>query len=152
PLQARLDQCIQADRQRLWRKMQALGDALTQQNTDTPADIAAQAAQRRADQTVQLQAEIDASCAAVALPLQQRPAIVYDDQLPVSAQRAAIAAAIRDHQVVIIAGETGSGKTTQIPKICLELGRGTRGLIGHTQPRRLAARSVAARIADELKS
>ncbi|WP_337230571.1 hypothetical protein, partial [Proteus terrae] len=59
--------------------------------------------------------------------------------------------AIRDNQVVIIAGETGSGKTTQIPKICLELGRGIKGFIGHTQPRRLAARSVAERIAHELK-
>ena len=60
--------------------------------------------------------------------------------------------AIRDHQVVIICGETGSGKSTQLPKICLELGRGIDGLIGHTQPRRIAARSVAARIADELAS
>jgi ATP-dependent helicase HrpA len=78
------------------------------------------------------------------------PAVRYPDGLPVSARRDDIAAAIRDHQVVIVAGETGSGKTTQIPKICLELGRGVRGLIGHTQPRRLAARTVAARIADEL--
>jgi ATP-dependent helicase HrpA len=78
------------------------------------------------------------------------PAISYPAALPVSARREDIAAAIRDHQVVIVAGETGSGKTTQIPKICLELGRGVRGLIGHTQPRRLAARTVAARIAEEL--
>ncbi|WP_372452562.1 ATP-dependent RNA helicase HrpA [Pseudonocardia nigra] len=78
------------------------------------------------------------------------PAISYPEALPVSARREDIAAAIRDHQVVIVAGETGSGKTTQIPKICLELGRGVRGTIGHTQPRRLAARTVASRIADEL--
>jgi ATP-dependent helicase HrpA len=78
------------------------------------------------------------------------PAISYPEQLPVSARREDIAAAIRDHQVVVVAGETGSGKTTQIPKICLELGRGVRGMIGHTQPRRLAARTVAARIAEEL--
>jgi len=78
------------------------------------------------------------------------PAISYPETLPVSARREDISAAIRDHQVVIVAGETGSGKTTQIPKICLELGRGVRGLIGHTQPRRLAARTVAARIAEEL--
>ena len=76
--------------------------------------------------------------------------IVYPPELPVSERRDDIAAAIRDHQVVIVAGETGSGKTTQLPKICLELGRGTQGLIGHTQPRRIAARSVAERIASEL--
>jgi ATP-dependent helicase HrpA len=80
------------------------------------------------------------------------PPIRYPEALPVSARRHDIAAAIRDHQVVIVAGETGSGKTTQIPKICLELGRGVRGLIGHTQPRRLAARTVGARIAEELGS
>ncbi|MCK7676709.1 ATP-dependent RNA helicase HrpA [Corynebacterium sp. CCM 9186] len=78
------------------------------------------------------------------------PAVTFPEQLPVTARRGDIAEAIRDNQVVIIAGETGSGKTTQIPKICLELGRGRRGLIGHTQPRRLAARTVAERIADEL--
>ncbi|SMC25885.1 ATP-dependent helicase HrpA [Andreprevotia lacus DSM 23236] len=76
----------------------------------------------------------------------------FDDNLPVNQKRDEIAAAIRDNQVVIICGETGSGKTTQIPKICLELGRGVNGLIGHTQPRRLAARSVASRIAQELQS
>ncbi|KKK05434.1 ATP-dependent RNA helicase HrpA [Micromonospora sp. HK10] len=78
------------------------------------------------------------------------PAITYPPQLPVSERKDDIAAAIRDHQVVIVAGETGSGKTTQLPKICLELGRGITGLIGHTQPRRLAARTVADRIAEEL--
>ena len=76
--------------------------------------------------------------------------IAYPPELPVSERRDDIAAAIRDHQVVIVAGETGSGKTTQLPKICLELGRGQKGLIGHTQPRRIAARSVAERIASEL--
>ncbi|MFF1685972.1 MULTISPECIES: ATP-dependent RNA helicase HrpA [unclassified Streptomyces] len=76
--------------------------------------------------------------------------ITYPEQLPVSQKKDEIADAIRDHQVVIVAGETGSGKTTQIPKICLELGRGVRGMIGHTQPRRLAARTVAERIADEM--
>ena len=80
--------------------------------------------------------------------------ITYPPELPVSQRRDDIAAAIRDHQVVVLAGETGSGKTTQLPKICLELGRGRGagrgGIIGHTQPRRIAARSVAERIADEL--
>lgn len=78
------------------------------------------------------------------------PEISYPDTLPVSGRRDDIAEAIDNNQVVIIAGETGSGKTTQIPKICLELGRGRRGLIGHTQPRRIAARTVAERIATEL--
>ena len=77
------------------------------------------------------------------------PVISYPD-LPVSARRDEIARAIRDHQVVIVSGETGSGKTTQLPKICMQLGRGVAGMIGHTQPRRLAARSVADRIAHEL--
>ncbi|TCR24330.1 ATP-dependent RNA helicase HrpA [Streptomyces sp. BK205] len=78
------------------------------------------------------------------------PAVTYPEQLPVSQKKDEIAAAIRDHQVVIVAGETGSGKTTQIPKICLELGRGVKGMIGHTQPRRIAARTVAERVAEEL--
>ncbi len=76
----------------------------------------------------------------------------YPEELPVTQRKDDIAAAIRDHQVVIVAGETGSGKTTQIPKICLELGRGRAGQIGHTQPRRIAARTVAERIAEELGS
>ncbi|MBW8091200.1 ATP-dependent RNA helicase HrpA [Streptomyces hygroscopicus] len=80
------------------------------------------------------------------------PAITYPEELPVSQKKDAILEAVRDHQVVIVAGETGSGKTTQIPKICLELGRGVKGLIGHTQPRRIAARTVAERIAEELRS
>jgi ATP-dependent helicase HrpA len=80
------------------------------------------------------------------------PPISYPPELPVSQRKDEIMRAIRDHQVVIIAGETGSGKTTQIPKICLELGRGVAGQIGHTQPRRLAARTVAERIAEELDS
>ena len=78
--------------------------------------------------------------------------ITFPPELPVSQLKDEIADAIQDHQVVIIAGETGSGKTTQIPKICLELGRGVAGQIGHTQPRRLAARTVAERIAEELGS
>ncbi|MEV7013105.1 ATP-dependent RNA helicase HrpA [Streptosporangium sp. NPDC051022] len=78
------------------------------------------------------------------------PPVTYPEALPVSQRRDDILEAIRDHQVVIVAGETGSGKTTQLPKICLELGRGVRGLIGHTQPRRIAARTVAERVAEEL--
>ncbi|HEU5035228.1 MAG TPA: ATP-dependent RNA helicase HrpA [Mycobacteriales bacterium] len=78
------------------------------------------------------------------------PAVSYPDELPVSAHVDDIAAAIRDHQVVVVAGETGSGKTTQLPKVCLALGRGITGTIAHTQPRRIAARAVAERLAAEL--
>ncbi|MCE0767198.1 ATP-dependent RNA helicase HrpA [Pseudonocardia kujensis] len=109
-------------------------------------------ARRSGDGTAQ-QAVADAVAAAEHRLERRRtalPRIAYPAALPVSARREDIAAAIRDNQVVIVAGETGSGKTTQLPKICLELGRGVTGMIGHTQPRRLAARTVAARIAEEL--
>lgn len=99
----------------------------------------------------QLAEQIAAAEALVASRQAAVPTIAYPD-LPVSARRGEIAEAIRASQVVVVAGETGSGKTTQLPKICLEMGRGVRGTIGHTQPRRLAARSVAQRIADELGS
>ena len=92
------------------------------------------------------------SRAAVAVRCAGLPHPKFPEELPVNERRAEIAALIEKHQVVIVCGETGSGKTTQIPKICLELGRGTTGLIGHTQPRRIAARSTAARIAQELES
>jgi len=94
--------------------------------------------------------EVAAAQARLATRLAAVPAITYPAGLPVSERADDIAAAIREHQVVIVAGETGSGKTTQLPKICLSLGRGVRGQIGHTQPRRLAARTVADRIAAEL--
>ncbi|HET6214560.1 MAG TPA: ATP-dependent RNA helicase HrpA [Micromonosporaceae bacterium] len=97
-----------------------------------------------------LAAEVEAARVRVARRAAGVPKLSYPEALPISQRRDEILAAIRDHQVVIVAGETGSGKTTQIPKICLELGRGVRGLIGHTQPRRLAARTVAERIAEEL--
>ncbi|MES2049794.1 MAG: ATP-dependent RNA helicase HrpA, partial [Pseudomonadota bacterium] len=80
------------------------------------------------------------------------PVITYPEELPVSGRRAEIAEALQKHQVIIVCGETGSGKTTQLPKICLELGRGQKGMIGHTQPRRIAASSTAKRIAQELNS
>src|SRR5450756_1276013 len=92
----------------------------------------------------------DARASRIARRLASVPKVTYPEDLPITARKADIAAAIRDHQVVIVAGETGSGKTTQLPKICLELGRGVEGMIGHTQPRRIAARSVAERIAEEL--
>ncbi|MEV6673064.1 ATP-dependent RNA helicase HrpA [Streptomyces sp. NPDC051162] len=100
----------------------------------------------------EIAAEIDQAEGRIARRRAAVPAVTYPDQLPVSQKKDDILAAIRDHQVVIVAGETGSGKTTQIPKICLELGRGVRGLIGHTQPRRIAARTVAERVAEELRT
>ncbi len=95
--------------------------------------------------------------AARSVELRQRrlagvPPAALDPELPITARREEIAAAIRDHQVVVVCGETGSGKSTQLPKICLQLGRGVDGLIGHTQPRRIAARTIAARLAAELGS
>ena len=101
------------------------------------------------EQLQQIAQQLTAAEALVATRKAAVPTITYPD-LPVSDRRDDIARAISEHQVVVVAGETGSGKTTQLPKICLELGRGIRGTIGHTQPRRLAARTVAQRIADEL--
>ena len=102
--------------------------------------------QRRAQQHRAREAAVAARRAALPAP----EALHYPPELPVSERRAEIRDAIRDHQVVVVAGETGSGKTTQLPKICLELGRGVEGMIGHTQPRRIAARSVAERVSEEL--
>ncbi|MFI9080139.1 ATP-dependent RNA helicase HrpA [Streptomyces sioyaensis] len=111
---------------------------------------------RKPDARAAVLAEIAGGIDEAELRVAQRraavPGITYPEELPVSQKKDEILAAIRDHQVVIVAGETGSGKTTQIPKICLELGRGVRGLIGHTQPRRIAARTVAERVAEELKT
>ncbi len=133
-LAANLDQAFNADRHRLRRQLQAL--------------------QKQPDPTREAQwlERFQASCAKVEARRASVPSIRYDDALPIAAKREEIKRAIEGHQVVVIAGETGSGKTTQLPKICLELGRGVRGLIGHTQPRRLAARSVAARVAEEIGS
>ena len=99
-----------------------------------------------------LEKQIAKSVQLRSLRQQQLPKPIFDNDLPVIDRRKEIAKAISDNQVIILSGETGSGKTTQLPKICLELGRGVAGLIGHTQPRRIAARTVATRIAEELKS
>lgn len=106
----------------------------------------------RAAALTEIAADVDKAAARMAERGSRLPKITYPPELPVSQKKDDIAAAIRDHQVVIVAGETGSGKTTQIPKICMELGRGLRGMIGHTQPRRIAARTVAERVADELNT
>lgn len=106
----------------------------------------------RAAVLAEIAQDVDKASARMAERGSRLPEITYPQELPVSQKKDDIAAAIRDHQVVIVAGETGSGKTTQIPKICMELGRGLRGMIGHTQPRRIAARTVAERVADELRT
>ncbi|WP_268237436.1 ATP-dependent RNA helicase HrpA [Bowmanella pacifica] len=130
-LKTLINQCMQIDRHRFMRRLQNLrGD------TQSPA-------------FAELTEQVNQSVNQCQMRRDGLPEIEYPD-LPVSEHREEIAKAISEHQVVIVAGETGSGKTTQLPKICLELGRGVRGLIGHTQPRRLAARSVANRIAEEL--
>ena len=98
----------------------------------------------------QVEADLARSLERVARRRLAVPPLSYPDDLPVAARRAEIKRAIADHQVVVVCGATGSGKTTQLPKMCLELGRGARGMVGHTQPRRLAARTVAARLAEEL--
>ncbi|CAN5742335.1 ATP-dependent RNA helicase HrpA [soil metagenome] len=104
---------------------------------------------RRAAAYAALAAEVATAEERMARRTASVPPVSYPPELPVSQAKDELLAAIRDHQVVVVAGETGSGKTTQLPKICLELGRGVRGQIGHTQPRRIAARTVAERIAEE---
>lgn len=107
---------------------------------------------RKKESLDSLQPAIQQSLAAVQARLDACPKLEYPAELPVVQRREEIVEAIRNHQVVVLCGETGSGKTTQLPKLCLEAGQGMRGLIGHTQPRRLAARNVAQRIAEELHS
>lgn len=135
-LRARLPQLMLRDQHRLRRRIDG-----AQKTRD---------AARRARVAEEIAADVEAAERRVERRRLAVPAITYPAQLPVSKKKDDILAAIRDHQVVIVAGETGSGKTTQIPKICLELGRGVLGSIGHTQPRRLAARTVGDRIAEEL--
>ena len=135
--------CMLADRHGLRRKIRELQDLQksAQSNAAKIDKMLADIVSRIAKSHERFQARLKA------LPKPE-----YELDLPVTARKDEIKAAIEKHQVVIVCGETGSGKTTQLPKICLELGRGVSGLIGHTQPRRIAARSVASRIAQELKS
>jgi ATP-dependent helicase HrpA len=137
--EAQLPQCMLADRHALQRKLRDAHDAL---KAGKPADRI----------LTDVAAKIEVSSRRYAARKASLPKPDFGQDLPVNQRKDEIAAAIAKHQVVIVCGETGSGKTTQLPKICLELGRGVAGLIGHTQPRRIAARSVASRIAQELKS
>jgi ATP-dependent helicase HrpA len=136
-LEAALQNTMQADRHRLRNRLRSIRK-LEEQGREFDRSLQ------------QLLEEIEASTKRWQQRAAAAPPISYDSQLPVVTRKDEIAAAIRDHQVVVVCGETGSGKSTQLPKICLELGRGVSGLIGHTQPRRIAARSVAARLAEEL--
>lgn len=138
-LLAQLPHCMQMERSVLRKRLHKAQNRLRQGQPIT-RDLS------------EIAASVQASSARYAARLALVPQISYPEDLPVSARREEIAAAIARHQVVIVCGETGSGKTTQLPKICLQLGRGVAGLIGHTQPRRIAARSVASRIAQELQS
>ena len=133
---ARLEDLTAYDREHLGRRLERV-----RRTTD---------ARKRAAELQGVAAAVEQAERRVEVRRNAVPEITYPEELPVSQLKDEIAAAIRDHQVVVVAGETGSGKTTQIPKICLELGRGVHGMIGHTQPRRLAARTVAERIAEEL--
>jgi ATP-dependent helicase HrpA len=149
-----LASCMLADRHGLRRKIKEAADlqkSVGEQSVNEKlADEKSQSKKQR------LLAEITQKIRVSQQKYQQRlaqlPKPEYPLELPVSGKKEEIAAAIQKHQVVIVCGETGSGKTTQLPKICLELGRGVAGLIGHTQPRRIAARSVASRLAQELNS
>jgi ATP-dependent helicase HrpA len=137
-LRAAIDHAMLGDRGRLRARLRRI-----EQAARGPAgDLVAERDRLRAD--------IERSVATAEQRRLRLPKVSFPPELPVSALKDDIAAAIRDHQVVIVCGETGSGKTTQLPKICLELGRGVHGTIGHTQPRRIAARSVASRLTKEL--
>lgn len=136
-LKAAIKDCMMRDQFRLHRRLQGAARIKNDQAKHAVFD--------------EIAADIAKSMSVVELRRTQRPTVTYPELLPVSQKKDDIAEAIKHNQVVIVAGETGSGKTTQLPKICLELGRGVKGMIGHTQPRRLAARSVASRIAEELE-
>ena len=139
-----LETCLIKDRQALRRQWRDLAEV--QKKPDEHSQLKAK--RLRAE----IQKKIIGSQTKYSARLADLPKPDYSLDLPVSSRRAEIAKAIQQHPVVIVCGETGSGKTTQLPKICLELARGVAGLIGHTQPRRIAARSVASRIAQELQS
>jgi len=138
-LSKRIAAAMQADRYRLQRAWRWIDQA---QRAGKPCDR----------KLGQLASDLEQSSAKRRRRAETVPHPNFDLDLPILAHRDEIGSAIRDNQVVVICGETGSGKSTQLPKMCLDIGRGIDGFIGHTQPRRVAARTIAARLADELQS
>ncbi len=139
-----LKHCLQRDRHRLRTAWQRL-----EKQRPKPDSNDASAWQAKFDQ---FQQQLQASCELVDQRERSVPSMSFDAELPITARRDEIIKLLRTRQTLVVCGETGSGKSTQLPKICLEAGLGRRGIIGHTQPRRLAARAVAARVAEELGS
>lgn len=135
-LRLRLDEVMIRDRHRLRRKWQRLRDQVGQDGFEALR--------------ISFEDELNASATRLEQRRRALPKLNFELDLPILAYRTQIIESLRHHQVLVVAGETGSGKSTQLPKICLEAGLGVRGMIGHTQPRRIAARTIAARVADEL--
>ncbi|MCG8429305.1 MAG: ATP-dependent RNA helicase HrpA, partial [Chromatiales bacterium] len=138
PSQSEIDACLLSDQVSLRKRLKGL---LRRQREGKPFDLGLTSLCQRLEQ----------SAGIVAQRLEQLPVVNFPPELPISERADEIIELIRDHQVVVLCGETGSGKSTQLPKICLAAGRGVYGRIGHTQPRRIAARSLASRISDELE-
>jgi len=133
-LKAALSQCMRSDRHRLAKKLKRLKSDANQ------------------DELGRIAKQIESSSAVLSSRRSRTHQINYDEALPITAHVDELKSLIEAHQVVVVCGETGSGKSTQLPKICLDMGRGVEGVIAHTQPRRLAARTLSTRIAEELKS
>jgi len=144
-LELRIDQAMLRDRHRLRRRLRSLRRARGSESS-RPSEPA------RTPDLQDWERQLDESCQRLLQRAHNRPQLDWNLDLPILTHRQRIGEMIAEHPVIILCGETGSGKSTQIPKICLELGRGIAGLIGHTQPRRIAARSIATRLADELRS
>ena len=148
-IEASLVKTMLVDRHRLRQQWRSIRDA--QRRADVSDESKNAEHQKSLEQRMaRFQADLAKSCQRSEQRRRSIPKLTFDDSLPIVVRKQEIADAIRNHQVIVVCGETGSGKSTQLPKICLELGRGVEGMIGHTQPRRIAARSVATRVAEEL--
>ncbi|MFW5845974.1 MAG: ATP-dependent RNA helicase HrpA, partial [Planctomycetota bacterium] len=138
-LRRQLDDCLPEDRLELQRRLHQLAGRLRRQQPHDRMQSGIEERLRHSQEALRARRA-------------HAPRLEYPDELPISERREELLRALREHRVLVVTGETGSGKSTQLPKLCLEAGRGIDGLIGHTQPRRIAARSLAARIAEELDS